>query len=450
MSFSQELVDLIIDELQDDENTLINLSLVSHAWLLRSRTYLFQELCLLPTHQRKLNNVKIWSGEDMELHIQTFIDLCSHPQSTIPNAGPKYIRLTPKPPYRTDLSPQDDRLRHKSVFLELLSWLSSPSSTVCREINDRTNTNTCNAERLFWNVRELRLLEFEPKNGLAHLNNILRLSPFPRVTHLYLCDVNTRSRKAFSDMLSMFPSLKYVYAGVWFDQVPIIQRPVAFPASLTYVEISHRTSQSLHPSLFRILEACATLKHLTLPINFRKESMFIEINQFLDTSISVKNRLLTQCKLVSHGLWFDRPTWARSINFQKVPNWTIEAHPGAFLTLGTEDLVLPNVKQVILQDALQRSNSDQLGQLDELFSNQTRFPGIQEVTIHGVGFYSVATLKISGWDERSMTVREGSEAHIDMETLSAMVRTMMPKCVKRGIFGFNFVYQRISVQPYSI
>uniref|UniRef100_A0A0W0FIP0 F-box domain-containing protein n=1 Tax=Moniliophthora roreri TaxID=221103 RepID=A0A0W0FIP0_MONRR len=441
MSLSQELIDIIIDEIAGEKQSLLNLALTSHACLPRARQHLFRQLCLLPLHPERTFS-RFWTAERMENHVKMFIELCSHPLSTVLHAGPKHVQLTPfvkgfEVSYR-----EVDEQSHLSAFIEVLSWLVSRSpfpfgeSSGLRKRGTRANSNATYGERLFWNVQELIVSSITPAHGLTELKNLLLVSPFPRVTRLTLKFVDIRSRKCLSDIVSACPSLEYLSAGVSFDRIPIIKRPVSFPISLTHIEIPARPYKGLHKSSFRILESCATIKDLVLPLHMRND-----INQFLDSSAAVKSRTLKHCKLDLNYIPLGYPiSWARMINFHKVPAWTIIGAVGTFTALASTNengTVMPNVTRIkglnVVWEVLEQPPFEMARNLDNVLSSTVRFPCLKEVEVPVYRWFSRGELLSSGWDEVTLTVREGSRVYGVMEETMESIRMALAKCHDRGL-----------------
>uniref|UniRef100_A0A0W0FNS5 Uncharacterized protein n=1 Tax=Moniliophthora roreri TaxID=221103 RepID=A0A0W0FNS5_MONRR len=165
MRFSQELVDAFIDYSSNDTAALMNLSLISRSWAPRSRKHLFRRLELIP-HQMGLQRPRR-SGtvETIEHHIQRFIELCSHSESTIPNAGITYLNLTPSVISRS----KDQGQRQNEAFVRLLKWLlTRPLDSAERgEITGKTCLTY--AQKLFWNVQHLRLGGIRAAESMAEL-----------------------------------------------------------------------------------------------------------------------------------------------------------------------------------------------------------------------------------------------------------------------------------------
>ncbi|ESK90683.1 hypothetical protein Moror_4147 [Moniliophthora roreri MCA 2997] len=452
MCLSQEVIDIIIDEIAGDRRSLLNLALASRILLPRARQYLFHELYLLPTHRNDRPSalrISTW----VDAHIKKLIELCSHPQSTIPRSGPKRIHLAPCGKDHPRISRKDDNQAH-SAFIELLSWLTSRSPLPSgKHINrkTRTNSNATWGEHLFWNVRELNISWISPAHGLTELKNLLLVSPFPRVTRLLLDDVDFRSRKCFSDILSAFHSLEYLSAGVSFDRIPITKRPVSFPISLRHIEIPRISYELLPKSSLQTLETCATIKYLTFPVHIRTEPQFAIINQFLDTSVALKSGVLRQCNIVLDGVWVNQPaiptSWSRKINFHKVPEWTFDANLRVFYGLAADSdndrTVIPNVTRVILSHWVEPRLIDlkMYQDADEVLSDSTRFPGLREIELTIEKWFKPQVLGSSEWDGRSQTVREGSAAHMCMEALAEKAGVALPKCRDRGLLKIKYRYR---------
>ncbi|ESK90697.1 hypothetical protein Moror_4161 [Moniliophthora roreri MCA 2997] len=453
MSLSQELVDIIIDEIAGDDQSLLNLALTSHACLPRARQHLFRQLCLLPLHPEVAFS-RFWTAERTKNHVKKFIELCSHPRSTILHAGPKHVRLTPFVKGSGIYYGKVDKQSHLSAFIEVLSWLTSRSpfpsgkDSSRQQRVTRANSNATYGERLFWNVQELTISSITPTHGLAELKTLLLVSSFPRVTRLTLMDVDVRFRKCLSDIVSACPTLEYLSAGVSFDRIPIIKRPVSFPISLTHIEIPTKPYEALHKSSFRILESCATIKDLVLPM--RNESEFNDLNQFLNSSAAVKSRTLKHCKLDLTYIPLGYPiSWPRMINFHKVPAWTIIGAVGAFTALASTNengTVMPNVTRIkglnAVWELLEQPPFEMARNLDNVLSSTIRFPCLKEVEFPVYNWFSREELVNSGWDEVTLTVREGSKVYGIMENKMETIRARLPKCRDRGLLKMKCICNR--------
>uniref|UniRef100_A0A0W0GB91 F-box domain-containing protein n=1 Tax=Moniliophthora roreri TaxID=221103 RepID=A0A0W0GB91_MONRR len=422
---SQELIDLIIDELSCDKKALINVSSVSRSWVPRSRNHLFRTLHLLPVSRREAP--RYLATGTMEYHTQEFIDLCSHPHSTISNAGPTHIKMT--------LSFYD---RTRSLYTlpgytvpafgRLLSWLSE------RREGERGLTET-NAHRLFWNVRHLTLLCIGSGESIEMLERVLLLSPFPRVTQLTLIDQSFRSRQSFSDVMSSFASLKHLAIDAEaFCLFPVFEHSsidISFPLSLTHIEVP------MPRTFLEVLRSCSTLHNLTTVIRCPNvESECIAINQFLESSAAVRERRLKHCKLVLRSSEYSMPPGviyelSRFINFNKVQSWMIDTDRDAFV--GGDIAMMPNVTTLVLHNfGNWNENFLQMAtELDGVLSVQ--FPSLRVVKIPLYMVFERSILQRSGWDKVKKRVRKGSEAHRAMNEEAEKFRSFLPKCKEKGL-----------------
>uniref|UniRef100_A0A0W0GB65 F-box domain-containing protein n=1 Tax=Moniliophthora roreri TaxID=221103 RepID=A0A0W0GB65_MONRR len=436
---SQELIDLIIDELSCDKTALINVSSVSRSWVPRSRNHLFRTLRLLPFtrygNRRYPIARPVWT---IEYHARRFIDLCSHPHSTIPNAGPTHVEMTAG--VFPMLSSRILAERRVSAFITLLSWLSEKHEMPGGE---RGLTQT-NAHRLFWNVRHLTLSCVGSGESIEWLESVFLLSPFPRVTRLTIDGEYQvfRSRQSFSDVVSSFTSLKQLSIQTAFRLIPVFERSsidVSFPLSLTDIEVPAPLTS------LEILKSCSTLHQLTIIIRLPVvESECIAINQFLESSAAVRDERLKHCKLVLRSS--EVPVQpgvidglSRLIHFNKVQSWTIDADCKAFV--GGHSATMPNATTFVLRNPeMIRPFPGVTTELDGQLSELVRFPGLRVVEIPIFKSFNNSLLEGSGWDEVEGTVREGSEAHRAMDELAEKSRSMLPKCNKKGLLKVTSVY----------
>uniref|UniRef100_A0A0W0G338 Uncharacterized protein n=1 Tax=Moniliophthora roreri TaxID=221103 RepID=A0A0W0G338_MONRR len=174
----------------------------------------------------------------------------------------------------------------------------------------------------------------------------------------------------------------------------------------------------------------------------RNESEFNDLNQFLDSSAAVTSRTLKHCKL--DLTWIASSyliSWARAINFHKVPTWTITGAVGTFAALTSTNensTVMPNVTRIqgldVVWEVLEQPNIEEMiRNLDNVLSSTVRFPCLKEVEISAHGWFSREELVDSGWDEATLTVREGSKVHGIMEKKVARIRALLPKCRDRDL-----------------
>ncbi|KAI3609352.1 hypothetical protein WG66_010612 [Moniliophthora roreri] len=110
----------------------------------------------------------------------------------------------------------------------------------------------------------------------------------------------------------------------------------------------------------------------------RNESEFNDLNQFLDSSAAVTSRTLKHCKL--DLTWIASSyliSWARAINFHKVPTWTITGAVGTFAALTSTNensTVMPNVTRIqgldVVWEVLEQPNIEEMiRNLDNVLSS---------------------------------------------------------------------------------
>uniref|UniRef100_A0A0W0G6B6 F-box domain-containing protein n=1 Tax=Moniliophthora roreri TaxID=221103 RepID=A0A0W0G6B6_MONRR len=390
MHLAQELVDLIVDELSADATALICVSLVSRSWLSASRKHLFQKLRFLPSPlpRRHRNDRQIRS---IEYTTAKIIEICSHPLCTIPNAGPTHVELTAGvDSIFRQLAHRDHYCRRRlSAFKMLLSWLRERSG----EERDMMQTY---AQKLSWNVQHLTISYIDMEELLEHL----LFSAFPRVIHLTLEGPELCSRKSLSDTLSSF-------------------------ASLTHIEVP-ASQMSL-----QILESCSTLEHLSITIEFPElKAQFTMINQFLESSLTVRNKCLKHCELELRSNPNDFRVIAclsRHIHFHMIPSWTIKADCKAFVR-GCRSTI-PHVTAIVLRSwEVFRPLHGLIAKLDQVLSGLVRYPDLRDVEL--------PIVKVEG------TVCERSGAHHDMDEvdLERQGRLLFPNCNRKGLLKMCYVY----------
>ncbi|ESK83392.1 hypothetical protein Moror_15631 [Moniliophthora roreri MCA 2997] len=449
MIFLQELIDLVIDELWWDKASLINVSMVSRAWLPRSRKHLFQTLRLLPLS--RYGDLRFPTHRPIS-EVQRFIDLCSHPHSTIPDAGPTHVTLTADVVY-ADLehTPEDVRYRYSTeperrrnmaekriaAFITLLLWLRA---TPRREQGMTVSTY---AEKLFRNVKHLTLSPVGSSLSMRELKKLLSLPfpPFPGVTHLVIDGQPLHPRKFFLFVLSSFESLERLSVTHASDnKAPMIEAPieqVSFPPSLTHIEI-----RVLHTS-FQTLKFCSTLENLIVHIRYPTvEAQFTAINCFLESSVAVKDKRLKHCKLVLRSQSHSRPvvidSLSKFIHFNRIQSWTIDADCKAFLYGGIE--TIPNVTTIVPQH-LQTIPDQLTAVFDHTLSQLFLFPGLRSIETSIIHPCDRKMLQRSGWDEVEGTVPEGSEAHRNVNKMEKRIRSQFPKCDSKGLLKLHFIYR---------
>ncbi|ESK85441.1 hypothetical protein Moror_5880 [Moniliophthora roreri MCA 2997] len=450
MISSQELIDLIIDELWWDKTSLISVSMVSRAWLPRSRKHLFRTLRLLPLS--RYGNQRYPTLQPI-LEVRRFIDLFSYPHSTIPDAGPTHIIFTADVLY-ANVEYMPERTRHRydtelerqqkiieqrmAAFMMLLSWLSA------KPRGEQGITVSTYAEKLFRNVKHLTLFSLGPRSTMEELKRLLSL-PFPGVTHLTIEGKLLHLPRFFLAIVSSFKSLERLsVTHTPHHRTPVTGAPIKqmwFPSSLTHIEI-----MALHIS-FLNLGSCSTLEHLTVYIKYPTvEAQFTAINQFLESSIAVKNQRLKHCKLVLASQIPTRPvvidSLSKLLHFNRIKSWTVDADCNAFLRGGVE--TIPNVTTIVLQ-GLQTIPDQITAVFDNTLSQSSLFPGLRSIEIPIIHRCDRNMLQRSGWDEVEGTVPEGSEAHRYVNKMEKRIRSQFSECDSKGLLTIHSIYRPVGL-----
>ncbi|EEB92944.1 hypothetical protein MPER_08470 [Moniliophthora perniciosa FA553] len=249
----------------------------------------------------------------------------------------------------------------------------------------------------------------------------------------------------FSAITSSVGSVKRLLIAPRSNPLPVISVsvPVSLPSSLTHIEFGDS-----YPSILTSIASSSTLERLTFPISHGAEELqATAINEFLESSVSVKNGCLKNCKLVLKpgGNNGDAQTMlidslSKILHFHKFKGWTLEADCEAFVHVRID--TIPNVTTVVLQN-FKNTEDWALGSLDRILSGLSLFPDLRdvEVPISRSGERDPEMLQRSGWDKVDGTVLEGSEAHYAARIVVRKIRSSLYRCYEKGLLKMRVIYR---------
>ncbi|ESK82164.1 hypothetical protein Moror_14480 [Moniliophthora roreri MCA 2997] len=416
-----ELAERIIDYLQDDKPSLIAASLISRNWTPRCRRYCFRDLQLPKPHYT----------------LQHFIDLCTHPLSTISATYTRKLTLR-RPVSLTSWN---------ALFEGLLTPMFGP--------DDEEPTTI---EVLFPNMEEIDIIGVKDPDEWVSLRSLLQsgvlLHRIRRMT-MSRCTSSAAGLRDIFNALDILESL--TLDEVYIDGRHPNQQPnYALPETLRRLLIRDNLGLvGLCRQLDLRKSTCLALCEVYIDLGRNVTEFISDLQNFLQRTISegdkrsctigVRGTAMTSDQL--RGLVFEteRSGWEITLKgeLHMICRIFVQGFPAGDWDFNPES----NLKHVVVEDILGLMNSNRDFQRDfayfeELLEKDPIFLLIEDVSVEMALKFSEVELREAGWDESELMVVRDSYPHMLMKIMVKKVQELLPYSHNGGLLRVREVYMK--------
>ncbi|ESK91171.1 hypothetical protein Moror_1149 [Moniliophthora roreri MCA 2997] len=382
--FPLELINHIIDNLRYHKPSLASASLIAQTWNPRARYHLFRDIGKLPGNKQGYGYPRL----------NRFVELCTNEYSTIPNAGPRILRIVPL---------GSDALRHFSDAL----------------LKDNL------AKKVFWNVEELSIT-CSNSDERMQFERLVNSGCFSQVKKLEMigCSFITEGTPEMVTIILSFgcledlclhgPLSSFMSPSVFgnrnecfsLSHFPKLLRRLTFLVSQWY---SHDLTIPLW-----LFCGCSTLEEIV--VDCLTSHHIKEIEYFLEHSTATIRQMTFLTGLGGFSS-DDRERLKKMISASssRVEDIVIRGYMDrlCYMFSGTAEVgnTPPrNLKKIILMPETW-VREDHVQMFEAMVEKSVFFHGLEEIHLQLLVWLPRGAMDEAGWDEETRTVRVGSDPH---------------------------------------